>query len=316
MKNIFCLAILGSLLTGISAQAVETSVSGGTVTRFRHDDDESKMQATVWGKLEVDFEVDAEGEVKVVAIARNGETLNNGFTNLHNFDTDESLDGMKFYLRQLYVQYVRPNLEASLGALETRKTDGGVTQLYPFAYIDGGRLAVDTGLVKVTVTLGSVGEFDKPGVNDRDFDSTNYLEVALERALWEDAKVEVGHEEIEDEDYLRMVFSQDVDILGRKVGLVAEGIYDQTNKALHSGLTAKVPLNENYDFSYSLIRQEEEYAESIRHQNMVDGTLIGENGTSHLLKLSGKINKNVSWYGQTRVHSEDTRFDLGVKAKF
>ena len=314
MKPLFLLILLGltsaQTLLGNTSSDRPFTASLLTINRLREDNKNGELKAQT--SLKIKMEAGLTKKLKLGVAGQTGATLNNGFSTLKNFDTDDPTI-LDFHVREFYAQYTSEHYQATLGAFGARKTNGSVTRPYPFAFIDGGRLAVQTLPGKTTVTLGSVGNPHRPAFYERSFDR-DYIEIAFERPLWEGAHIEAVHEEMQDEDYYRAVLKQKIQGI---CTIILESIYDDTNSAFHSGLSTIFPFSSS-SLTYTLIDTDHAYTKSWRQQHFIDKTLVAIKGTSSLVNWTKDLNqsKNLKLFLQVRQHHEDTdlnRYDAGIR---
>ena len=116
------------------------------------------------------------------------------------------------------------------------------------------------------------------------------MEIQFQRGLWEGAMVELGHENIKDEDYFRAVVSQNFDmILERSFEIILESIYDKKRDAFKSGVSLKSDVGElvrgrpsGHKISYSFTHRQDDY-DNFRSQNLGEGIFAGRGSFSSIV---------------------------------
>ena len=105
-----------------------------TINRYNRDKEKDRIQSllqlTVKGNLGKGF--------KVIGGGQTGETFNNGFINLYNFDT-KATENAGFHFNKLYLEHVRGRFQTELGAMGVGKSKQVISSFHAFGYLTGGR---------------------------------------------------------------------------------------------------------------------------------------------------------------------------------
>ena len=316
---VITLTILGLSNDSVLSQE-EVDLSLDITSRLKNDNEQLTSQSFIKLKIKVRTERGWE----LIGIGQTGPSFNNRYLTLYNSESD-SLNDVEFYLPQLYLQYNSENFGVALGALETRKdTEGIVTPLYSSGFIDGGRVSIGGGESdwKVTSTLGSINDVTvaQPNFFQRSLDLGNYVETIFHLKPWENAKLELGYERINGENYYHGVLSHEFEpILNRSLKIILEDIYDQERTAFRLGLTVDLAFTDEFappQVTYSWIHQEMEYI-NFRWMNMIDDGLIARPGTSSITKFTFPI-KGMNLYVRWRYHHDNPtwhRYEGGMSWK-
>ncbi len=313
---VITLTILGlSNDSALSQEEVELSLD--ITSRLKNDNEQLKLQSFIRLKLQVTIE---EG-VELIGIGATGPSFNNKYLTLYNSESGTPSD-TEFYLPQLYLQYNSENFGIALGALEMRKdTEAIITPLYSSGFIDGGRVSIgrDEADWKATATLGSINDVTvaQPNFFQRSLDLGNYVETVFHLKPWEDAKLELGYEKINGENYYHGILSHEFEqILNRSLKVILENIYNQESASFHSGLTVNLALTDEFSppqVTYNWIHQEMEYI-NFRWMNMIDDGLIARPGTSSIMTFTFPV-KGMKLYVRWRHHHDNPkwhRYGVGI----
>ena len=309
------LAIL-SLLNDRAFSQEEVGLSVDMTSRFKNDNEQSKLQSFVRFKINV-----KEGALELVAIGQTGQSFNDRYFVWYDSkaDTPSGNDTeSEFYLPQLYLQYHSENFVVALGALGTREDrEGTVTSLYSSGFIDGGRVSIGGGEAnwKVTATLGSIDEatVTRPNFFQRDLDLGSYAETVIQLQPSENTQLELGYESVNGEHYYSGVLSYE---FNQQTNIVLEDIYNQENAAFHAGITVNHAFTDGLDSPevvYNWIHQQMEYI-NFRWMNMIDDGLIARPGTSSITKFTIPV-KSMDVYVRWRYHHDNPRwhrYEAGV----
>ncbi|MCY4644734.1 MAG: hypothetical protein OXB88_08970 [Bacteriovoracales bacterium] len=293
-----------------------------TINRFNRDKGALRLQNV--SKLTVSARL-AKG-LKLIGVGQTGETFNNGFMNVQNYKTDKS-ENMGFHFNQLYIEYLHGRFKTELGTMGVGSSKQKASSFHGFGNITGGRFNVETPYGTARVTLGNIGEVDKPDFYDRSL-TRDYLEIQFQRNLWEGAMMELGHEEISDENYYRAIVSQDFEsILKRSFEIILESIYDEERGAYKSGITLLSDVGElfqgkpsGHKMSYTFSHKDKGY-DNFRFRNLEEGIYVGDGNISSLIyTMPLSEEKNLDLLVRARLHHdsgkpgvERERYELGLK---
>jgi hypothetical protein len=282
----------------------------------RHVHNLDTQRERIQGRVRVGFTVDADGLFELIGVASTGENFDSSWASVSDSTSKVSTPTLAF--RTLYLRKIVGGTQLEAGAMTTEATvgEGG---LPPGGWLDGIRVKTQTRIGQIKVVAGSLGSFDEPNMLKRKFRG-NFVELELEKELFEDLLAQVGIQSYNNETYLRNRFEAKLKIFGSKVlKLVSDGLYDLERGALSYDVGAELDLLKLL-FDKFDGRLEVQIYHSKLDERMPEraGTISAFHtyGERWSLHLAGRLDKKgrLNWYHRRSMGKTD-RHDTGITLK-
>jgi hypothetical protein len=217
--------------------------SGEFSTRARHYTDSEKT--ALQGRVVLQVKARLGGGWQIIGVAHNGF---DSFYDTTKEDRTESAGDIidNFGVKNLYIENeMDAGHIVQLGALKVDRGLKQMTALNGIGWVDGARVKIfNDNLGEITITAGSMGDFKKVSISDRDFDF-NFVEIKLEREVFESLLVEVGYERHDNIDFLEFASKYEVELASnRLISILGEALYDVDNGKTKASIGVETDLGE------------------------------------------------------------------------
>jgi hypothetical protein len=195
----------------------------------------------------------------------------------------------------------------------------GTAGLGSAGWVDGVRVKVNTTIGDFKVVAGSLGDLKTPNAFARKFNG-NFLEIEMDRAVFEKLMTQSGFEVYDGVVYLKEGLKFDFKVLGSTViKTFADVLYDTQNHAYNYEVGAEVDvlkaITNKFDNYVTLKVYESRVDEALPNRSgMMNGFFTYGDRTS--IQIGGKIDKggNLNWYARASL-GKDSRYDVGLSYK-
>lgn len=282
------------LLEGVDPKwRLEGTIQGDQRAVIMPDAKTTRLQ----GRVRIGFTIDAAGIVEIVGIAATGRNFNSPWTTYYN--DNGATDEATLFFRNLYLRKVFGKTTVEAGAFTPENTVGDAG-LNAAGWMDGIRVLTTTKLGKIKVVAGSLGDFKQANVFERQFKG-NFLEIELERELFDKLLTRSALEYYNERAYVREQLQLDVSVLGDKIiKLFANALLDVQNGK------ATWELGAEFDVLKTILGKFEKRLEMKVYYSEINEDLLGRSdtisqfytfGPRKTVHLSGNITKNgsLSW---------------------
>lgn len=314
MKTIITAAAL-LLATPSFAQLVVTDWKLSADTRY--DKIPENKAERLQERVKIGFTIDANGVVDIIGLATTGPSFNNDWANVKTNNHTE--DKVNLAFRNLYVRKVIGDVSVEGGAMSPEPTVGAAG-LAASGWMDGVRVKVNTQIGNIKVVAGSLGDFSNPNAFSRKFKG-NFLEIELDRQVFENLLSESAVEDYDGEAYVREKLTYNLHILGdRVIKIFGEALYDVERHGTTYELGSELDVLKTIAHKYENRLELKFYFSHIDHslpnrsQTITSYFTDGDRTTA---QIGGRLDHdgNVTWFTRASV-GEKKRFDVGLNLKF
>lgn len=328
-RSIFILIIFAN-----SVLASDLEFSGKSNTRARTYSDKEQVQQRITLQLKAQIT----GGWEIIGIAQNGSKFKKGYDNLYESTQLDKFGEAKnvvsnLSIRKLYFQKEFKNKLIQIGSLAPDSGLREMTALHGNGWIDGVRAQIETEQFgKLSVTAGSIGNIEDTKFYERDFD-LDYLEIKIEKEVFEKLLIEVGYEKYKDANFLEMASNYQIELASEKViTIISEILYDTDNGKIKASIGAKIELDELFgkDIGGFRVQFKHTYMSSDFHDRGVTLTpgYSGEGAyDSYFIKKELRLKsqnpfseflKDTSVYFRVQHYyiPNENYFELGIEKKF
>jgi hypothetical protein len=310
--------IVAGILLASASSFAQVQVSDFNINLDgRNDVIDAKDINRLQGRIKMGFTIDAAGLVEIVGLASTGPSFNNDWATVAT-NPNAAKDPLTLAFRQIYLRKVMGKVSIEAGALSPEPVIGA-SGLGATGWMDGVRVKVNTKVGDFKVVAGSLGDFTTPNAFARKFNG-NFLEVEMDRKIFENLLTQSGIEVYEGVVYLKEGVKFDLKILGDKViKTFAEVIYDTQNHAYNYEIGAE------FDVLKGIMNKFDNYLSLKVYVSRLDENMLNRNntvsafytyGTRTTIQLGGKIDQggNLNWFARANL-GPIARYDVGLTYK-
>lgn len=275
------------------------------------------------------FTISPHGVVELVGMLQTGSSYAKKFQTAIDFN-DHSKDMLSptLYFKHLYLQKsfeaFQTPVSLQAGIIGTNQKIGTQTALGPVtavgtnAWIDGGRINVQTNIGDFSISTGSVSDTIQPEIQKRDRDF-NYLEIQMTKKVFDKLAFEASGGSFDSEVFFRGAVEYDVETVSHHmIRLIQEGLYNQGTLSYSTAVSSdigsiihkKMQGRFSVDLRYAYLAPDNTF----RNQMMNDLTLKG-----HVFSIAtyGKLDKSgkLTWFA-AKDFVDLNRFQAGLNWKF